>query len=86
MIESGVPDFQVVTWYGLVFPAGVPPVAIEKTQKALAQVLSRDAVKTQLSNVGALAALSTPQEFGKLIETEIVRWRDVATRANLEAK
>ena len=70
----------------LCFPQACRRSRIEKTQKALAQVLARDTVKTQLSNVGALAALSTPQEFGKLIETEVVRWRDVATKANLEPK
>ncbi len=86
MIEQGIAGFDVLGWYGLVFPAGVPTAAVDKTQKALAQALARDTVKTQLSNAGALAALSTPQEFGKLIETEIVRWRDVATNANLGAE
>ena len=85
LAESGISDFEVLGWYGLVFPAGVPAIAVDKTQKALAQVLARDSVKTQLANVGALAALSTPQEFGQLIEKEIVRWRDVATNAHLEA-
>ena len=86
MIEQGMPGFEVLGWYGLVFPAGVPTAAIDKSQKAMAQVLARDIVKAQLANVGALAAWSTPQEFGRLIETEIVRWRDVATKANLAPK
>jgi tripartite-type tricarboxylate transporter receptor subunit TctC len=86
LAESGVADFEVLGWYGLVYPAGVPPAVVEKTRKGLTEVLSSDTVKTQLANVGALAALSTPQEFGKLIGDEIVRWRDVATKAHLEAK
>jgi tripartite-type tricarboxylate transporter receptor subunit TctC len=84
VIEAGVPDIDVLGWYGLVFPAGVPPVAIEKTRRGLEQVLARDNVRNQLLNVGALPNLSTPQEFGTLIEQEVVRWRGVATTAKLQ--
>jgi tripartite-type tricarboxylate transporter receptor subunit TctC len=84
--ESGIPGFDVLGWYGLVFPAGVPEAIVAKTSKALNEVLARDSVKKQLENVGALAVRSTPQEFGKLIADEVVRWREVAKAAGLEAK
>ena len=84
MIESGLPGFEVNGWYGFVYPAGVPTEVISKSHKALTDVLSRDAVKKQLENIGAEAALSSPEEFGKLIAEEVVRWRDVAKKAGLE--
>ena len=82
--ESGVPGFDVLGWYGLVYPAGVPAAIVEKTSKALNQVLSSDDVIKKLENIGALAAQSSPAEFGKLIETEITRWRDVTKAAGIE--
>lgn len=84
MNESGMPGFIVNGWYGLVYPAGVPQAIVDKTHKALTTVLSRDAVKKQLENIGAEAALSSPQEFGKLIAEEVTRWRTVAKTAGLE--
>jgi tripartite-type tricarboxylate transporter receptor subunit TctC len=84
MIESGMPGFEVNGWYGMVFPAGVPAAVIDKTHKSLSDVLSRDAVKKQMANIGAEAALSTPDAFGKLITDEVVRWREVAKTAGLE--
>ena len=84
MIESGMPGFEVNGWYGMVYPAGLPKEVIDKTHKALTQVLSRDNVKKQLENIGAEAALSSPEAFGKLIAEEAVRWRDVAKQAGLE--
>jgi tripartite-type tricarboxylate transporter receptor subunit TctC len=84
VIESGVPNFDVLGWYGLVFPAGVPQAIIDKTSKALSEVLARDSVKKQLENVGALPVSSTPAEFGKLIAEEVARWREVAKTAGLE--
>jgi tripartite-type tricarboxylate transporter receptor subunit TctC len=84
MIESGMPGFEVNGWYGFVYPVGVPADVIAKSHKALTEVLSRDAVKKQLENIGAEAALSSPEQFGKLIAEEVVRWRDVAKTAGLE--
>ena len=86
MIESGLPGLEVHGWYGLVFPAGVPGIVIEKTQRALTEVLSREPVRKQLEAIGAQAAVASPQEFGKLIADEVVRWRDVATKAGLQAQ
>jgi tripartite-type tricarboxylate transporter receptor subunit TctC len=84
--ESGLPGFDVLGWYGLVYPAGVSPAIVDKTHKALNQVLSSDSVRKQLESVGALAVQSSPQEFGRMIASEIARWRDVAKAAGLEAK
>lgn len=83
-IEQGMPTFAALGWYGLVYPAGVPQPIIDKTQKALAQVLSQETTKKQLSNAGAIPSLSTPAEFSKLISDEVVRWRTVAKEAGIQ--
>jgi len=86
MIESGMPGFEINGWYGMVYPAGVSKEVIAKTHKALADVVSRDAVKKQLENIGAEASLSSPEAFGRLIAEEVTRWREVAKAAGLEAQ
>jgi tripartite-type tricarboxylate transporter receptor subunit TctC len=86
MIESGMPGFEINGWYGMVYPAGVANDIIVKTHKALSDVVSRDAVKKQLENIGAEASLSSPEAFGKLIADEVTRWREVAKTAGLEAQ
>jgi tripartite-type tricarboxylate transporter receptor subunit TctC len=84
MIESGMPGFEINGWYGMVYPAGVQNDIVIKTHKALSDVVSRDAVKKQLENIGAEASLSSPEAFGKLIAEEVTRWREVAKTAGLE--
>src|SRR6478735_5127695 len=86
MIESGMPGFEINGWYGMVYPAGVANDIVVKTHKALSDVVSRDAVKKQLENIGAEASLSSPEAFGKLIADEVIRWREVAKAAGLEAQ
>jgi len=71
-------------WYGWVYPAGVPAAVVTKTHAALSDVLSRPVVRQKLEGIGAMPALSSPQEFGKLIADEVVRWRTVATAAGLQ--
>jgi tripartite-type tricarboxylate transporter receptor subunit TctC len=82
--EAGMPDLEVLGWYGLLFPAAIPSAIVEKTHKGLAQVLGRESVRNQLEGVGAIANLSTPEEFKKILESEVVKWRDVAKAAGLE--
>ena len=82
--ESGIPGFGFLGWYGLVFPAGTPQPVIDKMHKSLQVVLGRDAVRKRLEGVGAIANLSTPQEFRKVIESDIQGFREVAKKAGLE--
>ncbi len=82
--ESGIPDFEVLGWYGLLFPAGVAPEVVAKTHSGLAKVLSRGSVHDQLEHIGALPALSTPEAFRQLLASEVVKWRAVVKAAGLE--
>ncbi len=78
--ESGVPGFSVFGWNGLVFPRGTPQPIIDKVYKALTEVMSRDQVKKQLEAVGAIASLSTPEQFRKQVQDEIAKWKATAER------
>ena len=82
--ESGISGIGYLGWYGLVFPAGTPQSIVDKLHKTLQEVLAREAVKKRLEGVGAVANLSTPAEFRKIIESDISRFREVATKAGLE--
>jgi tripartite-type tricarboxylate transporter receptor subunit TctC len=84
MTQSDVPDYQVLGWYGLAFPAGTPAAVVDRMNKSLREVLSRETVRKQMADAGALANVSTPQEFGKLLESEIAKWRDVMAKAGMQ--
>jgi tripartite-type tricarboxylate transporter receptor subunit TctC len=86
LAESGVSGIGYLGWYGLVFPAGTPKPIVDKLHKTMAQVLSKDAVKQRLEGIGAVANLSTPAEFTKVIESDIKTFQEVAKTAGLEPK
>lgn len=86
LAESGVSGIGYLGWYGLAFPAGTPEPIVDKLHKAMAQVLSKDTVKQRLEGIGAVPNLSSPEEFTKVIQSDIKTFQGVAKTAGLEAK
>ena len=81
--DSGLEDYQVTSWYGLAFPAGTPQPIVDKMNRALHQVLGREAVRKQIMDVGATARTSTAEEMRAHIEAEITNWRRVREKAGI---
>ncbi len=84
--ESGLPSFQVMSWYGLTFPAGTPEPIIAKMNQALHQVLAREDIRAQLVKVGATAKTSTPEELRQHVVNEIAKWNEVREKAGIEKR
>jgi tripartite-type tricarboxylate transporter receptor subunit TctC len=84
LAETGLPGYDVTSWYGLAFPAGTPAAIVDKTNKAMRELLATDAVRAQIVKVGALPKSSTPEELRAHIASEIDRWKAVREKANIE--
>jgi len=75
--ESGLPHYEVVVWYGLAGPKGLPRAIVERVNGEAAKVLkSRDADE-QLQGDGLAPAGGTPEQFLARIRNEIEVWRKV---------
>jgi tripartite-type tricarboxylate transporter receptor subunit TctC len=75
--------FEADQWYGLVAPAGTPPEIVAKLNATINASLASTEVSTRLRSEGAIAMPSTPEAFGKLIVTELARWKPVVSRAGI---
>lgn len=84
--ESGLPSFQVMSWYGLTFPADTPAPIIDKMNRALHDVLAREDIRAQLLKVGATAKSSTPDELRQHVINEIAKWDAVREKAGIEKR
>ena len=84
--EQGYKGFELPIWVAAYAPAGTPKPIVDKLHKAMAQVLSKDAVKQRLEGIGAAPNLSSPEEFTKVIQSDIKTFEQVAKAAGLEAK
>lgn len=83
--ESGLSGYEVITWFGLLVPAGTPPDVISKLHQDIVQSLGIPAVKEQIAKLGMEIVGSTPEQFGTFLKEENVRWSKVVKDLNLRA-
>ena len=78
MIEAGVPDYVVTSFFGLAAPAGLDPAIVTTLNGALNEALKASEVQQSFAKFGADTKIATPQEFAALISSEYRKWSAVA--------
>ena len=77
VIESGLPDYEVNTYFGLFAPPGTPRDIVQRLQKeAVIAVQSAD-VRERFASQGAEPVGGTPEALSALIKSETVKWKRV---------
>jgi len=69
--------YEASSWFGLLAPAGTPPDIVSRIQQEVAKSLNTPAIKEKLLAQGAIPGGNTPQEFAKMIDSEIKKWAQV---------
>jgi tripartite-type tricarboxylate transporter receptor subunit TctC len=75
--ESGLPGYDVTTWYGLMFPTGTSREIVARMNAAAAGALAHSSVKERFSTTDLEPRASTPEEFGAYVRKEIAKWAKV---------
>jgi tripartite-type tricarboxylate transporter receptor subunit TctC len=83
MIESGIQDYVMTFWSGVVAPAGTPTEIVDKLNGAINDGLRSEAVRDNLAKVGAEPNPGSPQDFAEFIAAETKKWRAVATMSGI---
>ena len=83
--ESGGPlaGFNVASWNALAAPAGTPRERVQHLNRELQAVLAQPALRQKLAAIDVEARGGTPEQLGTLLASEIKRWSEVITRANI---
>lgn len=77
VIESGLPDFETNTYFGLFAPAGTPRDIVQRLQKEVAIALQSADVKERFASQGAEPVGGTSEALAALIKSETVKWKRV---------
>ncbi|MEJ0068625.1 MAG: tripartite tricarboxylate transporter substrate binding protein [Pseudomonadota bacterium] len=75
--ESGLAGYESVGWFGVVAPAGTPPMIVARLNQAIGKALRDPEITVRALAVGATPAPSTPAAFGATIRSEIAKWSKV---------
>jgi tripartite-type tricarboxylate transporter receptor subunit TctC len=81
--EIGISGYAPSGWLALLAPRGTPKPIIAKLQEALATAIADPGVRDRFAELGAEPVASTPQELARFIAAEIVKWRDIITKAGI---
>jgi tripartite-type tricarboxylate transporter receptor subunit TctC len=85
LVDSGFPDMDIVLWNGFLAPAGTPAPVIKRLQEELARVMAMPDVRERFASLGVDPVTNTPEEFRKMIASDIEKWTAVAKAANIKA-
>lgn len=82
--EQGVPGYEVNVWFGMQVPAGTPKPVVEKLNHDIVQVLKEPDVVSRFRNQGVAVVASTPEDFAKLVHSEIAKWTQLIREAHIQ--
>ena len=85
-IESGVPDFVVSSWVGILAPAKTPQPIVDRLNRELNAVLATPEMGEQLGKLGIAATPGTPDAFGAQIRTDLAKYGKVVKAAGIKAE
>jgi tripartite-type tricarboxylate transporter receptor subunit TctC len=83
--ESGLPGFETTAWQGLIAPAKTPPAVIKRLNAESVYVLNQPAMRERLTQNGAVAVASTPEELWAFARAQIEKWGKVIKAAGITA-
>jgi tripartite-type tricarboxylate transporter receptor subunit TctC len=83
MIESGVPDYVVLTYVGVVAPAGTAPSIVGKLNAAINESLTAPEVAAAFGKLGAEVRPASPRDFADFLAAETQKWSNLARAANI---
>ena len=84
--ESGLPGFEVGSWYGLLAPAHTPRDVVTRLHEELVKALALPEIRDRITSVGTEPLGNTPEEFAQQIRNDMAKWKKVAQAANIHVE
>ncbi len=82
--EAGLPNFEVTSWYGVVVRSGTPAPLVHRISRELRDIVQSADFKRRYDDIGAFTVGNTPEEFGRFIQSETVKWTAVVKQAGID--
>jgi tripartite-type tricarboxylate transporter receptor subunit TctC len=84
--EAGVPGYDSSNWWGLLAPAKTPQPVVNRLRAESGKILGSSEVQKKLESQGAETVKMSPEEFGRFIKAETVKWSKVVKEAGIKAE
>ena len=81
VMEAGIPQFEVVGFYGFLAPAGTPRDIVARLGEALRLALATPEIRQRMVSQGADPAFLGPDDFARFLTNEMPRWATVVQKS-----
>ncbi len=81
LAETGLPGFDIYTWWGFMAPAGTPKAIVAKWNAEVTRILASPEMKAFFAQQGAEPAADTPEHFAALIKSEIDKYAKIVKQS-----
>ena len=85
-MDSGLPAFEVTSWYGLWVPAGTPAAIVQRLQAAVAKAFEDPDMKVLWFKLGAEPGGAPSEEFRTLVSRDVAKWGKVVRDAKISVE
>ncbi|MDK7178361.1 tripartite tricarboxylate transporter substrate-binding protein, partial [Micrococcus luteus] len=82
--ESGIANFDISTWFGVVAPAGTPEAIIEKLNQAYAEGMKDERVQQQMRNMASDLEPGSAQDFTNYAKEELAKYQEMIKSAAIK--
>ena len=83
LAEAGVTGMDVVTWYGLSAPRNLPTAIVNRLNREMVEISKANDYREQIAALGIEPQVTSPQDFGRYMQSEITRWSQAIKDASL---
>ncbi len=84
MMESGVPGYEVSSWFGVFLPAGAPMDITRRFAELCNTIMGTGTAREFLNKLGAEPYPGSPESFAKVVVAEIAKWGPIVRAAGIE--
>ena len=84
--ESGLPGFEVITWFGILAPAATPKEIVNRLNSEIVATVALPNVREQLTKMGFEIVANTPDQYAVFLREENVKWGKVVKDLGLRAE
>ena len=83
LAESGYPGMEVLSWYGILAPAGTPQEIVRRLNAEINRVLQMPEVRERLTALGTEPTGGSAEQFAQVIRADTARWAKVVSDAGI---
>lgn len=83
-VAEELPGYEIIAWFGLVGPAGLPGAVVQRLHEANLKGLTTAEMKQKYAGIGADIAPMNPPEFAKFIQSEVAHWAKLVKLAGIQ--